>query len=303
MEPAKQPARPRPWRMLVIAVAWGSCFLLVDWGLDGMSALWFVTWRAAIAGLTLLALSAVTRRHGLSAPPVTPATWGLIGVLALINVAVAFAAMAESTASVTTGVATVLANSQPLLVVLPAWGLFGERPRPAEIAGVALGFAGLLFIAVPSGSARGAGLALLAAVGIAAGALLARRLVDVDVISLGAWQFLLGGVALAVIAGVIDGPPTVGMSVRSVVAVLLLGVAGTALPYVLWFTELRRASITAVTSWTLLVPVVGVALGVIVLGERLTTAEIVGGMIVVFALAVVANAGRSANHVAADDRA
>ncbi|UGT67946.1 DMT family transporter [Nocardia gipuzkoensis] len=81
---------------------------------------------------------------------------------------------------------------------------------------------------------------------------------------------------------------------RFVVALLALGWFATALPYVLWFTELRRASVTAVTAWTLLVPVVGVLRGVIVLGERPTTAQVVGYTIMVAALTVVANSDRHA---------
>lgn len=291
---ANPTGRARPWRMLVIALAWGSCFVLLDWGLSEAPVLWVVTWRAVIAGMALLAVATLTRRRRLLLTQLlAPSTLGLIGVLAVMNVTVAFAAMAASTTSVTTGVASVLANAQPLLVVLPAWWLFGERPRLAEVAGVALGFGGLLVIAAPSGGGRGAGLALLAAVGIATGALLARRLAHVDVLVLGVWQFLLGGAVLAAIAGLTDGPPGVQLSARSAAAVLLLGVAATAVPYVLWFTELRRASITAVTAWTLLVPVVGVALGVVLLGERPSVLEIIGDAIVVLALAIVVNSERS----------
>lgn len=285
-------ARVRPSRMLVIAAAWGSCFLLLEWGIRGATVLWFVTWRALLAGVALLAVGALSRRRNAdSSPPLTAGTWGLIGVLAVMNVTLAFAAMAQSTLSLTTGIAAMLANAQPLLVILPAWALFGEKPRPVEVTGVALGFGGLIVIALPSGGGHGAGLALLAAVGVTVGALLARRLADVDVLMLGAWQYLLGGLMLALMAAVIEGPPTMGMPASSVAALVTLALAGTAVPYVLWFTELRRASITAVTSWTMLVPVIGAALGVVVLRESPSGAEIIGAAAVLVALAVVAYPG------------
>lgn len=279
--------------MLVIAGAWGSCFVLLDWGLGGRQVLWSMALRALIAGLALSAAATMSRcRRPQPTEPMTAWTWSLIGVLALMNVTVAFGAMAAATSGVTTGVASVLANAQPLLVVLPAWAMFGERPRWTEIAGVAIGFGGLLLVAVPSGFGSGAGLALLAATGITVGALLARRLGGVDVMVLGAWQFLLGGTMLVVAAFVLDGAPVISWSARFVIALLALALVSTALPYVLWFTELRRASLTAVVSWTLLVPLVGVALGVLVLGERLTAAEVAGAATVVLALVIVANAGR-----------
>ncbi|WP_063053483.1 hypothetical protein [Nocardia arthritidis] len=53
-----------------------------------------------------------------------------------------------------------------------------------------------------------------------------------------------------------------------------------------------RASLTAVTAWTLLVPVVGVVLGVVVLDEPLTLVGVIGDVIVVAGLAVVARSAR-----------
>ena len=287
-----QALRARPGRMLVIALAWGSCFALVMWGMLDAPVLWFAALRALVAGAALLVATLITGRHSRVFPR-GPAAWGLIGVLAATNVTVAFAAMFASVTGVTTGVAAVLSNSTPLLVALPAWWLFGERPRFAEIAGVALGFGGLLLVAVPSGGGRGAGLALTAALGIGAGALLARRSAGVNLLALGAGQFLLGGVALAAVAALVEGPPTISWSARFIAVLAVLALVATALPYLLWFTELRRASITSVTAWTLLVPVVGVALGVVLLGERLTFAEGIGDAIVVAALALVAYANRA----------
>lgn len=287
--------------MLVVVLAWGSCFVLIRWGLADSPVLWFVALRALVAGAALLGAAALSsRRHVREPVPRNATTWLLIGVLALLNVTVAFGAMAVSTTGVTTGVAAVLANTQALLVVLPAWWLFGERLRWREVTGVVIGVAGLLIVALPAGTGTGAWLALSAAVGIASGALLARRLGAVDILALGAWQFLLGGAVLAVLAAVLEGPPTITWSARFIVALSILALAATALPYVLWFAELRRASLTAVTSWTLLVPVVGVLLGVVILGEGVTVTEVVGDAIVIGALALVASTGRAARrHVAA----
>ena len=284
--------------MLVVVLAWASCFILLRWGLQDSPALWFAALRALVAGIALIGAAALSARSHVPKPvPRDAITWLLIGVLALLNVTVAFGAMAASTTGVTTGVASVLANTQALLVVLPAWWLFGERPRWYEVTGVTLGFVGLLVVALPSGAGTGAWLALSAAVAIASGALLARRLAGVDLLSLGAWQFLLGGAALAVIAAILEGPLVITWTARFVAALSILALAATALPYVLWFAELRRASLTAVTSWTLLVPVVGVVLGVLVLGERVTITEIVGDAIVVAALALIARSSQKAQRI------
>lgn len=288
--------RVRPWRMLIVALAWGSCFPLLKWGVRGQSMLWFVTWRAALAGLVLLGISLATGQWRVGqARVLTLSTWGLISVLAVLNVALAFAAMGASATTVAPGIASVLGNAQALLVVLPAWWLFAQRPRVWEVVGVAIGLGGLVLAAGPPGAGDGGWLALLSAAAVAAGALLARRLAAVDVLVVGAGQFLIGAVFLAVVAALADGSPVRGWSATSVVTVVTLAVLGTALPYVLWFTELRRASITAVTSWTLLVPVVGVAVSVVAFGELLTARQWIGDAVTVAALALVAQSGRSGN--------
>ncbi|MFF7643957.1 EamA family transporter [Streptomyces canus] len=294
LPPAPGLGRPRPARMLAIAVAWGACFLLISWGLRDAPPLWFAALRALLAGAALLAAAAFTaHRRGGGVRIRGAGTWSLIGLLALMNVTVAFGAMVAAASGTTTGVASVLGNAQPLLVVLPAWWLFGERPRPVEVAGVALGFGGLVMVAAPSGAGRGAGLALAAAAAIAAGSLLARRLAGVDLLALGAGQFLLGGAVLAVAAAATEGPPHISFTPRLVTALAVLALAGTAFPYVLWFAELRRAPLTAVAAWTLLVPVVGVALGAVVLGEGITLAALGGDALVVASLALVARSGRA----------
>ena len=289
------PSPARPVRMLVVALAWGSCFVLVVVGMRDAPLLWFAALRALVAGVALLAAT-ILSGHASRRLPRGGGAWGLIVVLALTNVAVAFGAMFASVTGATTGVAAVLSNSTPLLVVLPAWWLYGERPGVAVSVGIALGFGGLLLVAAPAGGGRGAALALAAAVGITTGALLARRLSGVDLLALGAGQFLLGGAVLALIALLVDGPPTaITWSVRFVVVLAVLGLATTALPYLLWFTELQRASLTSVTAWTLLVPVIGIVFGAVVLGERLSLAEGRGNAVVLAALAVVTYANRGAS--------
>ena len=288
-------ARPRAVRMLLVAVAWGSCFVFISWGLRYAPALWFATLRALVAGLVLLAVAwfAGSRSRG-SVWPRDAGTWGLIGLLALTNVTVAFAAMFAAATGVTAGVASMLANAQPLLVVLPAWWLFGERPRVVEVAAIAVGFGGLVLVAAPSGAGRGAGLAVLAAAAITAGTLLARRLADVDLLLLGAWQYLLGAVGLAVAAAFVEGPPSgITWTGQFVATVAGFAIAATALPYVVWLVELRRAALTSVTAWTLAVPVVGVILGVLVLRQGISVVEGLGDAVVVGALVLVVRSGRA----------
>ncbi|WP_253702108.1 EamA family transporter [Dietzia sp. 111N12-1] len=122
------------------------------------------------------------------------------------NVTFAFAAMFAGVAGLSTGVAAVLANAQPLLILLPAWWLFGERITARTGLALGTGFAGLLIVSIPGGGGSGALLSLLAAAAVTAGTLMVRGLADLDVVVLSAAHFLIGGLVLAGVALTVEGP-------------------------------------------------------------------------------------------------
>lgn len=281
--------------MLWVTLAWGSCFIAIRWGLQDAPIIWFATLRALIAGGALLVLGAVQRRP----QPRTSRSWLLLGLLGLVNVTVAFAAMFAGVAGLATGTASVLANAQPLLILLPAWWLYGERPTRATTVALVVGFAGLVAVAVPGGGGSGAGLALLAAAAITGGTLLARLLGDLDVLVASGWHFVLGGVGLAGWAWVVEGPPEIGWTPRFVAALLFLSLVGTAAAFVAWFTETQHCRFDQLTAWTFLVPVVGIVLGATVLHEHPTGWTLLGLSVVLLALWIAVRPARALNRVAA----
>lgn len=101
----------------------------------------------------------------------------------VVNVGLAFAAMFAGLDGLATGTAALLSNAQPLLILLPAWWLSGERVSLSAGLALIAGFAGLLLVAVPGGGGGGALLSLLAATSVTAGTLMARRLSSLDVVS------------------------------------------------------------------------------------------------------------------------
>lgn len=279
---------PKVWRMLWVTVAWGACFLAIRWGLRDAPVLWFATLRALIAGVALLTLGFVQQRPS----PRTARAWLLVGALALVNVTIAFAAMFAGVSGLATGTAAVLSNAQPLLVLLPAWWLYGERPTRATTAALVLGFAGLVAVALPGGGGTGAGLSLLAAAAITGGTLLARLLGDVDVLMASGMHFLLGGLALAGWAWVVEGSPAISWTPRFVAVLLFLSLIGTAAAFVAWFTETQRCRLDQLTAWTFLVPVTGIVLAAAVLGEEPTGWTLSGLAVVLVALAIALRPAR-----------
>lgn len=250
--------------MLWISATWGACFVAIRWGLRDASVLWFATFRAAIAGVALLALASVQRRPR----PAGRTTWALIALLAVVNTSIAFAAMFAGVSGLATGTAAVLANAQPLLILLPAWWFYGERLTPRLAFALPVGFAGLVVVAVPGGGGSGAGLSLLAAAAITGGTLLARRIADADVVQVAGWHFVIGGAGLAVAASAVEGVPDVRWTPRFVAVLGFLALVGTALAFWAWFAETRRSSLGQLAAWTFLTPVFGAGFGAVLDGER-----------------------------------
>lgn len=294
-EPLRAPGplqAPRPLRMLGITLAWGTCFLFIRWGLRDAPILWFAALRALLAGAALLTLARVQRRPS----PRGYRAWALVTVLAAVNVTLAFAAMFAGVTGLATGTASVLANAQPLLILLPAWWFYGERLSGRTTVALAVGFAGLVVVAVPGGGGRGALLSLGAATAITTGTLLARQLGDLDVIAASGWHFLIGGGGLVVWAGLVEGFPDIAWTPRFVASLLFVSLVGTAAAFVAWFTEAKRSRFDALTAWTFLVPVIGIGLAAAVLAERPAGWTLLGLVVVLMALWIVVRPRRDVNH-------
>lgn len=256
--------RPAPLRMLWITVALGACFLGVRWGLRDAPLLWFAALRALVGGF-VLAVVAVAQHRPL---PRSTRSWGWIGALGLVNVTLAFWAMFAGIAGLASGTAAVLANAQPLLILLPAWWLYGERVSARAGVALAVGFSGLIIVALPGGGGQGALLSLLSAAAVTAGTLMTRQLSGIDVVVASAAHFLVGGAVLAGIAAAVEGVPHIAWTPRFVIVLAFLGVIATAATTLAWFVEAQRCQLTSLTPWMFLVPVFGLLIGFIVLGER-----------------------------------
>ena len=250
--------------MLWITATWGACFLAIRWGLRDAPVLWFAALRALVAGVVLFGYAAV-RRHPLTLPR---RVWPTVAALTVTNATLAFAAMFAGVAGLTTGTAAVLANAQPLLIVLPAWWLYHETVNTRIVIALVVGFTGLLVIAIPGGGGQGAAQSLGAAAAITAGTLLARRLAGSDIVVVAAWHFLAGGILLAAWAAAAEGAPTIAWTPRFAGVLGFLAILGTAVAFVAWFAETQRASLTQLAAWTFLVPVFGIVLAAVVLGEQ-----------------------------------
>jgi drug/metabolite transporter (DMT)-like permease len=236
--------------------------------------------RVGIAALVLLPVLAL--RGGL--PKLRARTWPVI-VTGAINSALPFCLLAYATLSVTAGLASILNATSPLWGALVAHIWLKDRLDRGRILGLALGFAGVAFLFWGRASFKegGAGLAVVAALaatlsyGVAA-SYAKRRLSGVDPLAAAAGSQLAAALLLVVPAVVLW--PTQPVPPRAWGAALGLGVACTAVAYVLYFRLIANVGPARAIAVTFLIPPFAMAWGALFLGEALTARMIAGAAIV-----------------------
>lgn len=262
-----------------VAFIYATCFIAIKAGLSSAPPFLFAGLRAEIAGVALLSLAAVLHRATLPERRQWP---GLVA-LALTSTTIAFAAMFLSPGRTSVGIASVLGNLQPFIVVLLAAFVLDERLSPAKAVALAFGLVGATLVTIPTITAAdgdrfaGALLALGASVSLALGNVVLKRIgIAGHVLTLTAWQLVLGGIPLFVLAALVERDTPVNWSLTFVAILLGLALAGTALPYLVWNALAQEEEIGRLTLFLFLVPVFGVLLAALAFGERLAPLQLAG---------------------------
>jgi drug/metabolite transporter (DMT)-like permease len=288
------PARPVLVQYLALALVWGASFLFIKVGLEGLSPAQVVLGRLA-AGATALGLVAVIGRRPL---PRDPAVWGHLLLVALLLCVVPFLLFSWAETRISSGLASIYNATTPLMTMLVALAaLPSERPTRTRLAGLLVGFAGVVLVLGPwgftgrggSGGAVGGQLACLGATACYGTATVyLRRFVSprgLPAATVATVQVGLGALVMLVAAPFVAASP-VHLMPRVVASVLALGVLGTGLAYV-WLTNIVVGwGATNASTVTYLTPLVGVVLGVVLMGERLTWNQPVGALVVVLGIAI-----------------
>lgn len=215
--------------------------------------------------------------------------WWRMGVLGTLNIGVFFGLLFLAAVRLPGGVAATLGAIQPLLVMLLAWPLLGERPTGWRLLAAGAGVVGVgLLVLGPAArlDALGVGAAVAATVAMGVGTILTKRWGrPAPLLVFTAWQLVVGGLLLLPLALLVEGPPP-ALDGRNIAGFAYLGIVNTGLAYALWFRGIERLSAARVTFLALFSPVVAVAAGFVVLGQRLSATQLVGILIVLISIGV-----------------
>ena len=227
--------------------------------------------------------------------PASLRQWKHFALLGVLEPGLGFALADYGLARTGASQGALLLASESLFAIVLAWIVLGERLRGRIGIAVAVGFAGSLLIGLEPGGGMntvlGDGLVLASSAAAGASAVLARRVASnegADALTVTAVQLLSATVLAAplIAVGATTGHSHLASADSSyLLAAVATGVAGSALPFLLYNLAIRDTAVTAAALILNLIPVFGAGLAVAILGERPSVPQLAGGALVVLAAA------------------
>lgn len=270
---------------LAVVCVWGTNFVVIRWGLDGLPPFLFATLRFALSALPWLLF---IRR------PAVPwrklAAFGVllgVGQFGLLYLAIQ--------GRITPGLASLVVQMQVFFTIGLSLALLGERVRRYQVAGMALAVAGLGLIAAhldATLTAAGLALVLAAAFFWACANMVAKSAGRVDMLAFMVWSSLFAVPPLLALSWWLEGPALMVGSLRAAsvgvwASVLWQAIGNSLYGYGVWNWLLARHPAATVAPLALLVPVFGMGASTALLGEPLPPWKLGAGALVMGGLAVI----------------
>jgi drug/metabolite transporter (DMT)-like permease len=278
-----------PLLIATLALVWGSNFLWIKLALGAFSAVQ-LTFSRMVLGAFVLLVVVLFRRYRF---PRDVRVWGHLFIAALVANAAPYLLFALGETQIGPGLAGSLNATTPLWTLALAVVLRQQRAvSPSQLAGLIVGFVGCLLIFSPwqaeSVGLLGALYCLIASISYAVSYLYMSRFLaphDLTPTVLSSSQLIAASVWMA-LALPFDHSPIPRFAVESWSALVILGIAGTGVAYVINYALVRSEGAVGASVVTYLVPVASIVLGVIVVSERLTPSLIIGTLIVLAGVAI-----------------
>ena len=286
------PLQPLDWVLLVIpGLIWGSSFYFIDIGLDSFAPGLITPMRVLFGCITLSFIPKARK-------PVPKKAWPNIVVLSLVWLAIPLTVFPFAEQHVSSSVTGMLNGATPLFVAVVASVIAKRLPPRGQILGLAIGFGGVVLIALPSireSSSSFFGVVLILGALVMYGFAL-------NVAS--PLQQLYGSLPVLLRAEMVAVVLLVPLGLYSLInndrpfawgpftAMLALGVLGTAMAHYAMVTLSGRIGSTRAAGSLYLMPAVSLVLGVFVNHESVAPLAVVGSAVAVIGAYVLGRSKR-----------
>lgn len=270
---------------IVVCVVWGTTYLGIRIALETVPPFLMASFRWLAAG-ALLAVALVAGGQRLPGP----SAWSSLAMLGVLLMGVGNGGVVWAEQTVPSGLTAVLVAAIPFWMVGIERVIYrGERITRGRLAGLAIGFSGIVLLVWPELQAFQAaflwGIAAtqIACLGWAIGSSIARRRRhEENVLGASAMQMVFAGVALLLVGLARGEWAVLAFNTRTTVALVYLVAVGSVVGYSAYAYALKHLPVSTVSLYAYVNPVIAVALGTLVLREPLNP-RMVGAAAVVFA--------------------
>ena len=266
--------------LTLLAALWGGSFLFMRYAVPDFGVVPLIWLRVALASVCLLPLLLLKRQFGALRRQA-----GALTVMSLFNSDLPFLLIAWATLSITAGLASIMNAMTPVFTALIGALWLGDRLDGRRSLGLLLGLAGVALLAADKADFRpgGSGWAIVAMLlatacyGFAANH--TRRYLQ-------GVPALVNATGTQLVSALVLLPPALWSWPERMpglgpwLAALVLGVACSALAYLLFFRLIARVGASRAVTVTFLVPVFGTLWGALFLGEPVTASMLAGGAVV-----------------------
>jgi drug/metabolite transporter (DMT)-like permease len=282
-----------------VYVIWGSTYLAIRFAIETIPPFLMAATRYLVAGALLYTWA---RLRGAPRPKLLH--WRSAFIVGAFLLLVGNGGVVWAEQRVDSGLAALLISTEPIWIVVLVWLRSGrQRPDLRVIAGMLLGFTGLMLLVRPSGSAGidpvGAAALVLASLSWAWGSLYGQRAPFPESPQAATGMQMLGGGTLLLIVSALTGEPArfawSELSLKSALSVGYLIVFGAIVAFTAYVWLMRVAPPVLVSTYAYVNPVVAVLLGWAFAGEPLTAGTLISAAVILAGVALITTAqGKSA---------
>lgn len=288
--------------LLVLATLWGASYAFIRVAVATIPPITLIAGRTAIAGVLLLV---IMHWRGVRMPR-DAATWRRFLFQACLNSVIPWTMIAWGERTLDAGLATILNSTSPIFTFFLTLAVSGhEALTSRKLFGVIAGMAGIcLIVGVQALAGFGEQLTaqivtVAAAICYAGAAIFSRGFKGLDPMAPAAGSLLCGAAILIPVGLVVEQPWTLAPSTNSLLALPGLAVFSTAAAFVIYFRLIQTLGSVGTTAQAYLRVPLGVALGVLFLGEHLSPTAWIGLACVVVGVAAMTIPARATKQAAA----
>lgn len=259
--------------LFVLALVWSGSFLAIRIGVETIPPLSLAAGRVLLAAVVVVAYALF---KGVRLPR-EPRVWMYCTLLGFFGNALPFTLINWGEVHVDSGSAAILMAVMPLVtVVLAHFFTVGDRMSPTKVAGVIIGFAGVVVLVGPE-AVKGLGGDLWRQLAISGGAvcyslavILTRNMPPSPLLARSAGVLITSVLMIMPVALFVDRPWTLGPSNDGMLAMIYLGLFPTALATIVLFYLVQQRGPSFVAYSNYLIPIFAVLWGTMFLGEEVS---------------------------------